>query len=173
MLEHLKARGMDCSLYPFMGMDDEVACFPMYDFLGQMTGFQQYRPDGDKKSPNHPKLGKYWSYVSSGKLSLFGLESLEFSNTLYLTGGLFKASTLHRLGYSAVHVSSASYKVLRPQLQLLNRPFLAIGDNDPEGALFVKRYGGWQSPIDVDEMCDEEVHLMMHDQTYRLLGTYP
>lgn len=173
MLEHLKARGMNCSLYPFMGMDDEVACFPMYDLHSVMTGVYYYRPTGQKEAPNDPRVGKYFSRVSAGKLCLFGLESLSFSKPIYLTGGLFKAATLHRLGYTAFNASLASYKFLLPQLEALNRPFLAVGDNDDEGELFVERYGGWQSPLDIDEMCDEEVHLMVHDQTKKLLGIFP
>lgn len=165
MLEHLKARGMNCSLYPFMGMDDEVACFPMYDFSGRMTGFHQYRPDGEKKNPNHPKLGRYFTYIASGKLGVFGLESLKFSKEIYLVGGLFKATTLHRLGYASLHVSGASYKHLKPQLALLNRPFLAIGDQDSEGAQFVARYGGWQSLGDVDELTDKDVIEMVEYHT--------
>lgn len=162
---HLAARGMDLSLYPYASVDDEVACFPLYDFSGRMTGFHQYRPDGEKKNPNHPKLGRYFTYIASGKLGVFGLESLKFSKEIYLVGGLFKASTLHRLGYASLHVSGASYKHLKPQLALLNRPFLAIGDQDSEGAQFVARYGGWQSPSDVDEMLDQEIHRMVKENT--------
>ncbi len=162
---HLVSRGMDINLYPYASVDDEVACFPLYDFSGKMTGFHQYRPDGEKKAPNHPKYGRYWTYISPDNLGVFGLESLEFSETIYLVGGLFKASTLHRLGYASLHVSGASYKHLKPQLALLNRPFLAIGDQDSEGAQFVARYSGWQSPGDVDEMADEEVHKMIRENT--------
>lgn len=159
LLKHLEERGLDPSLYPYMSVTDQVAVFPMYDFAGRMTGYQQYRPDGNKKFVNKDE-GKYWSYVSS-PMSVFGLESINFSWPVYLTGGLFKAATLHRLGYTALHVSAVSYKLLKPQLSLLRRPFLAVGDNDDEGRQFARRYGGFTSPVDLDEMKDEDVHKLL------------
>lgn len=137
----------------------------MYDFGRRYTGYQQYRPGADKKPQNHPKLGRYYSHVSEGQVALFGFESWDFSEFVYLTGGLFKAATLHRLGYSALHVSGVSYRYLKPQLELTRRPFLAIGDNDDEGRQFARRYGGWTSPCDVDEMSDKDVHMMVHYET--------
>jgi hypothetical protein len=143
-----------------MAATDEVATFSLYDFGGRLSGFQQYRPLGEKKA-NNKNTGKYWSYVPSGGVGIFGFESWDFSDVVYLTGGLFKAATLHRLGYTALHVSAVSYKYLRPQLQLTGRPFRGIGDADDEGAQFARRYNGWQSPADVDEMSDEDVHRML------------
>lgn len=140
----------------------------MYDFSGAVTGVQQYRPNGSKDKPNDPREGKYFSRVTSGKLALFGLESLLFSREIFLVGGMFKAATLHRLGYSALHVSSAAPALLKPQLGVLGRRFYAIGDNDDEGVSFVRRWGGWQSPCDVDEMTDEDVHTMIYYETSTL-----
>jgi hypothetical protein len=88
---------------------------------------------------------------------VFGMESIDFSRMIYLVGGMFKASTLHRLGFAALHVSSVSPKVLKQQLYVLRRPYTAIGDNDDEGRTFAARYGGFTSPIDVDEMGDQAV----------------
>lgn len=155
MIEHLRNRGMVPELYS-CGYDDETACFMLYDFSRRLTGFQQYRPSGDKKISNKAK-GKYWSYITKGEVGLFGLESWHFPGPVYLTGGMFKAATLHRLGFCALHVSAVSYKYLKPQLRLLRRPFLAIGDNDAEGKQFSARYGGFTSPRDLDEMTDQEV----------------
>lgn len=137
----------------------------MYDFGRRYTGYQQYRPSASKKPQNNPKDGRYYSYVTKGEIALFGLESWDFSEVVYLVGGLFKATTLHRLGYSALHVSSVSHYFLKSQLRLLGRPYLAIGDNDDEGRQFARRYGGWTSPCDVDEMSDKDVHMMVHYET--------
>jgi len=156
---------MNPSLYPYAGIDEKLARFPMYNFRGQMTGYIQYMPDGNKKAPNNEKYGKYHTYVSPNEIAVFGLESLHFSKCIYLVGGMFKAATLHRLGFAALHVSSVSYKALLPQLRLLQRPFLAIGDNDSEGAQFAYRYGGFQSPVDIDEMTDKKVIDMLTNKT--------
>jgi hypothetical protein len=151
---------MTPELYPHLAATDEVATFSLYDFGGRLSGFQQYRPLGEKKVSNKTS-GKYWSYVPNGGVGVFGLESMDFSETVYLVGGLFKAATLHRLGYTALHVSAVSYKVLKPQLRLLRRHYVGIGDNDAEGMQFAMRYNGFTSPCDVDEMSDEDVHRML------------
>lgn len=166
MFKHLRDRGLNIDLYPFAGVEADVVRFPMYDFGGRMTGYYQYRPHGDKKAQNHPVFGKYFSRVTKGEIGVFGLESFLFSRHIYLVEGLFKAATLHRLGYTAIHVNANSPKAMLPQLKLLNRPFSAIGDNDPEGAWFAKTYGGWQSPIDIDEMTDADVYEMLEKNSF-------
>ena len=165
MLEHLKSRGMNPDLYPFMGLGEDCADFPMYDFRGRMTGYQRYRPNGDKKLVNS-REGRYYSHVSKGEsVCVFGLESWNFGHFIFLTGGLFKAATLHRLGYTALHVSATSFRVLKPQLDLTGRYYMAVGDNDDEGRQFARRYGGFTSPVDVDEMEDADVHEMLAYET--------
>lgn len=162
MLEHLLQRGLNPMLYPQARSDGRVVLFPIYDFGGKRTGYIRYNPDGDKNGKN-PKNGRYYTFIGEGQVGLFGTESLSNKGPIFLAGGLFKATTLHRLGYAALHVSSISPKVLRPQLQLLRRPYYALGDNDAEGAQFVRRYGGTQCPLDVDEMTDEAIHEMIRN----------
>ena len=157
MLEHLLKRGLNPMLYPQARSDGRVVLFPLYDFVGRRTGYLRYNPDGPKDGKN-PKDGKYFTYIGEGQMGLFGLESFSNRGPVFLTGGLFKATTLHRLGYAAIHISSISPKMLKPQLRLLGRAFYALGDNDAEGKAFVRRYGGTVCPMDVDEMTDEAVH---------------
>lgn len=166
MLKHLICRGMNPDLYSGFGIEDNVARFPLRNFSGKMTGYIQYRPDGDKKQQN-AEMGRYFTFITKGEIGVFGMESINFSEVVYLTGGMFKAATLHRLGYTALHVSSVSPKALKNQLYVLNRPVVAIGDNDDEGRQFAARYGGFTSPRDVDEMCDKDVMDMLqgfHDR---------
>lgn len=160
VLAHLRQRGLNPDLYPTAFADRDVVVFYLTDFSGRVVGFQQYRPAGDKKLVNKD-AGKYWSYSPKETIAVLGLASLDNPGPVYLTGGLFKAATLHRLGYAALHVSATSYKLLKPQLWLLNRTYLAVGDNDAEGAQFVRRYGGFQSPKDLDEMSDGEVRELL------------
>lgn len=157
VLEHLKQRGLNPNLYATLWTTDEVAVFWLTDFSGKITGFHQYRPAGNKKVPNCLIKSKYANYIPKGETALLGVESLVNPGPVILVSGLFKAATLHRLGYAALHVSGTSYKVLKPQLYALARPFFAVGDLDDEGAQFVRRYGGFQSQ-DFDELPDEEVH---------------
>jgi len=130
----------------------------MYNFGKRMTGFNQYRPGAPKKGmDNHPKLGRYYSFVVKNEVAVFGMESWDFTKPVYLTGGMFKAATLNRLGYTSLHVSNVNPMALLHQLYLTGRPYFAVGDADEEGAQFVRRFGGWQSRIDLDELSDSEV----------------
>jgi hypothetical protein len=160
LAQHLRSRGMEPKLYSFTGYGEDCVEFPLYNFAEHMTGFLRYRPEGQKGVRN-AEDGKYYTYITKGEVGVFGLESLGFSNTIYLVSGLFKASTLHRLGYAALHVSSVSPEVVKRHMYLMNRPYFGIGDNDKEGEEFADKYGGWQSPRDVDEMPDEQVHGML------------
>ena len=170
--KHLKSRGLQLDLYPHASLTEDVAIFPMYNFGKKMTGFNQYRPGAPKKGvDNHPKLGKYYSFVVKNEIAVFGMESWEFTEPVYLTGGMFKAATLNRLGYTSLHVSAVNPVVLRQQLELTGRPYFAIGDADAEGAQFVRRFGGFQSPVDVDEMSDADVHKMVYYETTLLRPT--
>ena len=152
---------MQPDFYPGYGWEGDIARFPLRNFSGMMTGYIQYRPNGDKKSQN-AEAGRYYTFITKGEIGVFGMESLYLSKTIYLTGGMFKASTLHRLGFAALHVSSVSPKVLKHQLYILNRPYIAIGDNDDEGRTFAQRFGGFTSPVDVDEMADSDVLEMLN-----------
>jgi hypothetical protein len=161
MLDHLVARKCDLNLYPGTTLTADEARFPLYNFGYKRTGFINYNPLGAKRVQNHER-GKYYTYITSGEVGVFGLESIDFDETIILVSGLFKATALHRLGFCALHVSSISYRVLKPQLRLLGRPYFAIGDNDDEGAVFARRYGGIQSPVDVDEMADSDIVEMVN-----------
>jgi hypothetical protein len=162
MLEHLKARKCDVDLYPGFSCENDVAIFPLFNFGFKRTGSIYYRPDGAKRVQNDEK-GRYYTYISPGEVGIFGLESLNFSDTIFLVSGIFKSTALHRLGFTALHVSSVSYRNLKPQLLVMGRPYKAIGDNDAEGAQFVRRYGGFQSPMDIDEMTDSDILEMIND----------
>lgn len=162
IITHLKNRKCDISLYPGAGIGAEAVCFPLRNFSGKQTGFISYRPDGAKRVQNDEK-GKYYTYITKGETGVFGMESIDFTPEILLVSGIFKATALHRLGYCALHVSSVSYRVLKPQLRLLRRHYFAIGDNDDEGRLFARRYGGITSPCDVDEMEDSDIVKMVFD----------
>jgi hypothetical protein len=160
MREHLRSRKCNHYLYPDMGIDKNVVVFSLYNFGGKRTGSLYYRPNAPKNVRNDEK-GKYYTYITKGEVGVFGLESINFSREIILVSGVFKATALHMLGYTALHVSSVSPRVLRAQLSLLGRPYFAIGDNDAEGAEFVRRWGGFQSPVDVDEMSFLEIEEML------------
>lgn len=162
LLEHLEQRGMNPTLYDLHYDEDEgVVYFYLYNFAKELVGYQQYRPDADKKNKNHPKEGKYYTYLKNNKDGFFGLEYENGSNVLFLVEGVFKAAKLHNLGYQAVAVLGNDPKRLKPLLRVLKRKYklVAVGDNDSAGSKLVNVVGyGGQSPADLDEMSDKDVH---------------
>lgn len=168
MLTHLQSRGMDTSLYQF-GFDDEAreATFYLYNLSGKLVGYQRYSPDLDKKKNNDPKDCRYYTYLPAGTDGVFGLDLLNKEDrTIYIVEGLFKAATLHRLGFNAVAVLTSTPKRLKPWFRIMKATWnlVGIGDNDPAGEKLVRMVGkGFTSPKDLDEMTDQEV--------YELLGT--
>ena len=153
---------MDTSLYQF-GFDDEAreASFYLYNLSGKLVGYQRYSPDLDKKKNNDPKDCRYYTYIPAGVDAVFGLDLLNKEDrTIYIVEGLFKAATLHRLGFNAVAVLTSTPKRLKPWFRIMKATYrlIAVGDNDSAGNKLVNMVGfGKCSPRDLDEMNDEEV----------------
>jgi hypothetical protein len=80
ILEHLKHRYLDIDLHkPMIDEVERLATFYLYNLSGQIVGYQQYRPEGEKKPQNNPKLGKYYTYRKQPTVSVWGVESLHLS----------------------------------------------------------------------------------------------
>lgn len=157
MLAHLVARGMNPALYK-IALTTETATFFLYNPTGKLVGYHQYRPGAEKHNKEDPKLARYYTYLPRGIDGLFGLEQDNGIGRLYVVEGIFKASKLHSLGENAIAVLGATPNRLKSQFKIWNRELFAIGDNDKPGRQLVnlvKR--GIQSPVDLDEMTDEEV----------------
>lgn len=135
--QHLQARYLDTSLHT-VWVDDNagVAIFPLWNLTGEMIGYQQYRPDGDKKSYNNPKDGKYYTHRKGKKIGVWGLESWSLSNTLFVTEGVFDAARFTGMGYSAIATLSNDVDdSLKSWLWVVKqaRLVVAICDNDAAG----------------------------------------
>lgn len=105
VLEHLHSRHMNTDLHRVWVDEGEgVATFPVWNLSGQLVGYQMYRPSASKEKNNDPRYGRYFTRVKEGKVGVWGLESWNLSNTLFVTEGVFDACRLTALGYSAVSV---------------------------------------------------------------------
>ncbi len=156
MKEHLEQRGVTFHRY---FADEETATFLLYNPHGKLVGYQVYRPAGGKLKKNHPREGRYYTYLPKEVDGFFGLE-YDVGGPLFVVEGIFKAMALHNLGFSAVAVLGASPKRLKSWFKAVRqqRTLLAVGDNDPAGAQLVRLVGsGFQSPRDLDEMSQKEV----------------
>lgn len=140
-MQHLKRRHLNVELHrPVVDEENRVATFFLYNLSGSLVGYQQYRPDGDKKSANDPKLGKYFTHRPKQTLGVWGLESLHLTpHVLFVTEGVFDAARLTERGVSAVAVlSNNSGQDLRNWLSCLNRKVVAVCDNDDAGKKLAK-----------------------------------
>jgi hypothetical protein len=133
ILSHLKSRHLNIELHrPIVDEENGIATLLLYNLSGQIVGYQQYNPKGDKKTDNSKATGKYYTYKSKqlNTVVLWGVESLYQSNgVIYLTEGIYDAARLTNRGH-------LNY------LKLLNRPIVVVCDNDNAGKKLAK-YGDY------------------------------
>lgn len=162
LVKHLEERGMNPKLYSYAkSYSASTITFYLWNLSGQLVGYQQYRPNKVDKRVNNPKMSRYFTRLKE-KDGVFGLELLDFSKkTIYIVEGIFKAAVLHRLGYNAIAVLTNHPKRLRPWFRILRAQgwiLVAIGDNDSAGQKLVNTVkSGFLSPMDLDEMKDEDI----------------
>ena len=141
LLQHLKSRHLDVALHrPMLDEENRVATFFLYNLSGQLVGYQQYKPEGSKKTNNDPKDGKYFTYRDKTTVAVWGVETLHLTpNLLFVTEGVFDACRLTELGYSAVAVlTNNPTSDFRNWLRALNRKVVVVADNDNAGKKLAK-----------------------------------
>lgn len=162
MIDHLRSRHLNIELHrPLIDDVERVATFYLWNLSGQLVGFQQYRPEGEKRPNNNPKLGKYYTYRKQPTHTVWGVESLYLTpDILFVTEGLFDAARLTERGYSAIAVLSNDPPYdLRNWLRCLNRTVIAVCDNDKAGKRLAK-FGDiavYTEEKDLGDSTDEEI----------------
>jgi hypothetical protein len=139
VIDHLFSRDYNVSLYEQIGMktwideSERIATFPLWNQSGQLVGYQQYRPEGDKTQCNDRDVGRYYTYAKDN-LAIWGLETLHFQpNVLFITEGVFDACKLHSVLLPAVAVLANNPRRLRSWIMSQPRTIIAICDNDKAG----------------------------------------
>jgi hypothetical protein len=102
---HLHDRHFSMNLHR-VWLSENTATVPLWNLSGQLVGYQQYRPLGSKEFNNDPREGKYFTRLERDRVGVWGLESWDFSDTLFVCEGLFDACKVTWLGYSALAVFS-------------------------------------------------------------------
>jgi len=133
MIEHLESRHLQLERYNGIYVSDDVVCFTLWNLSGQMCGYQQYRPDADKKKKNHPREGRYYTSIHGGKnekkVAVWGLETLAYrSDVLVITEGIFDCCRFHNYDIPAVALLSSSWKHYRNWLLCLDRKIYKAED---------------------------------------------
>ena len=100
-----------------------------------MVGYQQYRP-GAPKQQNNPKEARYFNKLKDCRVGVWGLESWNFTNTLFLTEGVFDAARLTKNGVSALAI--LTYRVGKTCDNWLwavskSRPIVSVCEGDSSG----------------------------------------
>jgi hypothetical protein len=139
MRTHLISRSVDFTLHkPLLSV--EVATFLLYNLTGQIVGYQRYNPSfpsafpGDGKQTNL-RDRRYYNYVTSGQIGLFGLESFnERTNVVFVTEGIFDCCRLTKRRATAfAMLTNNPSSSMRNFLMCLGVPVVAVCDNDKSG----------------------------------------
>ena len=138
MKAHLTERNLDTQKHSVWFLEDSTYAFPLWNLSGQLLGVHHYNPLGSKDNDNSLN-GKYCTRVHNPHVVVWGLESWSFSNTLFLTEGLFDAAKVTWCGYSALALfgtTSVPNKNLLNWLWNVNqfRNVVALCDNDKQGS---------------------------------------
>lgn len=143
LIQHLKNRNLDLNLHrPVLDFETNTATFYLYNLSSQLVGYQQYRPEGSKKVFNCAENGKYYTYRNKNyqTIAVWGVESLYLnSKVIFLTEGVFDAARMTNLEQSAIAtLTNNPPKDYRNWLRMLNRPTVAVCDNDDAGRKLAK-----------------------------------
>lgn len=170
VLKHLKSRYFDTNVHTaWIDEDEGVATYPLWNLTGQMVGFQQYRPSATKKKDNHPRESRYFSWRKNKVVGVWGLESWNFTDTLFVTEGVFDAARLTSRGYSAIATLSNDLDDShKGWLWLVRkaRRVVVVCDNDAAGRKLAK-YGHLHHVMsdgkDLGEASDEYVTELLRE----------
>lgn len=163
--EHLKNRHVCVSRYSIhIDEVNRTATFLLFNLSGQICGYQRYRPDANKTKSNDPRLSRYYTFRPSIGIGVFGLETISYSRTVFVTEGIFDAVRLHNLGFTAIAALSNDPKFLQPWLRTLSRPTVAVCDWGRPGeklALYTQRAITCPEGMDLGAMKTEDISAMI------------
>lgn len=166
LIEHLYNRGCTDKFRIFLG--EETATFLLWNFAGQLKGYQRYTPNAPKNHKN-PKEARY--FTRSSEPCLWGLDHLpkNINTPVFVTESIFKAMALINSGYNAVSsLGSNIPKSLLRQMKLSRIDWICIGDNDKAGLKFSRTFLIGATSPDLDELSRLEVITLANS----LLGEY-
>jgi hypothetical protein len=139
---HLKERGIDPDKTQLI-IDEESGdtFFFLYNFSGQMVGYQKYNPKWPKSGQDRKKLGdprktKYYNWVGDEpegkKIAVWGLESINITDKyIFITEGIFDIARAHEAGFPGVAVlCNDPNPQLGFWLKTLPQTKIVIYDND-------------------------------------------
>jgi DNA primase len=167
--QHLQERHLNLELHrPILDEELNIATFLLYNPSGQIVGYQQYNPQGNKNIFNDKLSGKYYTYRNKNQptIAIWGLESYyNSSGPIFLTEGIFDACRMTKVGQTALATLTCSPpKDYRNWLMMLNRPIVVVCDNDAAGRKLAK-FGDYVEVVpedkDLGESSDDYVQYLL------------
>ena len=151
---HLKQRHLNLNLHPtIIDETTNTATFLLYNLSGQLTGYQFYNPQGSKTIFQDKLQSKYYTYRNKHypTVTLWGIESLNSPHQpVFLTEGIFDAARMTSLNFSALAtLTNNPPKDYINFFLLLNRPIIAVCDNDVAGRK-LKKFGHYYETPETD-----------------------
>lgn len=173
---HLKDRGIDPETTRVI-VDEESSdtYFFIYNFSGQLVGYQKYNPRYEKKGQNNlkdPKLAKYFNWISDEghgkKIAVWGLESINREDKfMFVTEGIFDVARVHQSGYPGIAtMCNDPSPSLRSWIATLPQTKIVIYDNDRAG-MKLKSLGNHSfcvpSGKDLNDLSESEARNFLKD----------
>lgn len=176
--KHLELRGCDISRYP-CHIDEEagVCTFLLYNFMGQLVGYQQYRPCAPKAKEGEPYMRgnrselRYWTFLAKedkvAKRAFFGIESIDDRPFFFMVEGIFDAVKVHNAGFPCIASLSNAPFHLENFFMISGKKVISISDNDKAGRL-IRKFADANVELpagykDVGEMPQDEVNQMLEN----------
>lgn len=150
--QHLIGRYCNPDLYPnsiIIDEDNRIVTFLLWNWSGQLVGYQQYRPDNTEKHIKNNPEKRYYTFLgeegetfnkAKKRLGVFGLQTLKLfpNGPVYLTEGVFNATRMHWNKKAALAMLSNDPKHLKSFLSLVHRKKIALCDGDGGGKRLAK-----------------------------------
>jgi hypothetical protein len=158
LVEHLESRHLDLTKHKVWLSEEELTCtFPLYTLLGQLVGYQQYRPDKPKFVDNCPRDSKYFTYWNKRSWVPWGLELLHPSTeVIFLTEGIFDACRLTRRGQVALAcLTNHPPEDFKNFLSFFTARVVTVLDDDKAG-LELLRFGNYSEVVPNGDLGDAQ-----------------
>lgn len=177
---HLKDRGVDTDKTQLI-IDEKSGdtFFFLYNFSGQMVGYQKYNPKYAKKGQNSKTLGdpretKYYNWVGDEgdgkKIAVWGLESIKIRDKyIFITEGIFDIARAHQAGFPGIAVlCNDPNPQLGFWLKTLPQTKIVIYDNDVNRAgEKLRKLGDYSFAVpkgkDLNDLSPEEAKAFLND----------
>jgi hypothetical protein len=168
MINHLRSRHINIDLHK-PSISNTTATFFLYNFSGQIVGWQKYSPNNKKTSCNDTQ-GRYYTYRSNDRIALFGLESItNNTNTIFVTEGIFDAARLTNKGCGAVALlTNSPNSSIKNFLYCISKKLVIVCDSDVGGDFLRKSLKGFgynfytPSAKDLGEAEESEVQKLIN-----------